>query len=223
MNAQEFVQALFDASDPGYADFSKALSNSDYVHIGVRFPALKKLVKAHYSDPELRIEEFELGHYIEVDLSYFCIALSRCKDREEQHAFLLENIKYAKSWMVTDTIPPYMKRPTFEAFLPFFLRCYRSKAVYQRRLAFVYAMKFRKDARVLELFQYLPEGDEYMVMMGEAWFLATVAITFPEEVFAWIAKTHDSALREKTISKIVESYRIDDGMKARFKSLRVFD
>ena len=57
-------------------------------------------------------------------------------------------------------------------------------------------------------------------MMAEAWFLATLAISFPDEVFSFLKQITDTTLMRKTISKICDSYRIPEKEKDRFKSLR---
>ena len=59
-----------------------------------------------------------------------------------------------------------------------------------------------------------------MVMMGEAWLLATIAITYPLEVLDYLKSIDDKVLVRKTISKIVESYRVKEECKTLFKQLR---
>ena len=59
-----------------------------------------------------------------------------------------------------------------------------------------------------------------MVMMGQAWFLATVAISFGDEVYNYLSTLDDQVLKRKTISKMCESYRISDELKLKVRSLR---
>ena len=59
-----------------------------------------------------------------------------------------------------------------------------------------------------------------MVMMAEAWLLATVAIDFPDPIFNYLKNTNDITLKRKTISKMCDSFRINEKQKQRFKSLR---
>ena len=57
-------------------------------------------------------------------------------------------------------------------------------------------------------------------MMAEAWLLATIAITFPDEIYQFLSSTKDIALKRKTISKMCDSFRISQDTKEKFKQLR---
>ena len=47
MNYNELEKYLFEIGDSKFAEFSKSLSNSDYVSIGVKNPVLRQLIKEH--------------------------------------------------------------------------------------------------------------------------------------------------------------------------------
>ena len=220
MNYQELEKYLFSISDQKFADFSKSLSNSDYISIGVKNPLLRSLVKEHAKDKELKLNDFKLGQYLEVDFIYFGLGLCRCKDVNEQLDFLDKNISKAKSWAITDCISTYIKKIKFEQFWKFFIKNQDSKYTYSRRMAFILALKFYKDKEILKTLDYIKPDEEYMVMMAEAWLLATIAICYPNEIFDYLSKTNDLILKRKTISKICDSYRFDEVAKERFKSLR---
>ena len=59
-----------------------------------------------------------------------------------------------------------------------------------------------------------------MVTMGQAWLLASMAICYPEEIYNYLNESKNITLRKKTISKIVDSFRISDEYKIKFKGLR---
>ena len=220
MNYQELEKYLFNISDQKFADFSKSLSNSDYISIGVKNPLLRSLVKEHTKDKELKLNDFKLGQYLEVDFIYFGLGLCRCKDVNEQLDFLDKNISKAKSWAITDCMSTYIKKIKFEQFWKFFIKNQDSKYTYSRRMAYILALKFYKDKEVLKTLDYIKPNEVYMVMMAEAWLMATIAICYPDEIFDYLSKTNDLILKRKTISKICDSYRFDEVTKERFKSLR---
>lgn len=87
-------------------------------------------------------------------------------------------------------------------------------------MAFVVGLKLAKDKSILNTTKYIKKDDEYMVMMAEAWLLATVAIYYPNEVYDYFLECDDLTLKRKTISKMVDSFRIDEATKERFKGLR---
>ena len=220
MTYSELEKYLFDIREKKFADFSKSLSNSEYISIGVKNPILRNIIKEHIKDEELKTKDFILGKYLEVDFIYFGLSLSRLKKIEDQLAFLKTNIKNAKSWAITDTLGTYLKKCSFEQYWEIFIDLYDSKFTYDRRFAYVLGLKFYKDKRMLYVLKHIRTNEEYMVMMAEAWLLATIAISFEDEIFDFLQVLDDLTLKRKTISKICDSYRFDENAKNRFKTLR---
>ena len=220
MTYPELEKHLFEICDKKFADFSKSLSNSDYISIGVKNPILKQIIKDHVKDEELKLSDFKLGKYLEVDYLYFGIGLSRAKNYIEQLDFLDKNIHKAKSWAITDTASTYMKKFPFEVYFKFFKDHYNTKYTYERRMSYILGLKFYKEKEILTLLPYIKENEEYMVMMAEAWLMATIAIIYPNEIYDYLSQTKDITLKRKTISKISDSFRFTDETKERFKSLR---
>ena len=220
MTYKELEKYLFEISDKKFANFSKSLSNSEYISIGVKNPVLRQIVKEHAKDENLRIDDFEIGKFLEVDFIYFGLALSRAKTIEEQLNFLRDNIKKAKSWAITDCVQTYLKKSDFNMFLKFFKDLHDSNLTYERRFCYVFGLKHWKNPRIFDIFPLIQTNEEYMVMMAEAWLLATVAIQYPDQVYTYLEHLDDLALKRKTISKMCDSFRISDEQKVRFKKLR---
>ncbi len=220
MNYKELKDCLLSSGDEKFSKFSKTLSNSDYLVIGVKNPILRQIIKEHVEDEELKTEDFVLGEYLEIDFIYFGLSLSRLKNIDDQLEFLRKNIKYAKSWAITDTVSTYIKKHDFAKYFEFFKAMYNTKHTYERRMAYILGLKHYKDELVLKVLNNINENEEYMVMMAEAWLLATIAIQFPNEIFEFLKRSDDMTLKRKTISKINESFRISDDLKERFKTLR---
>lgn len=216
----ELEKYLFSVGDKKFAGFSKSLSNSDYISIGVKNPVLREIIKEHVNDLELVLDDFKLGTYLEVDFIYFGLALSRNKDIDSQLEFLKENIHLAKSWAITDCVSTYIKKLTFDKYWDFYLGMYKSKYTYDRRMSYILGLKLFKDKNILKVLDHMTYNEEYMVMMSEAWLLATMAIIYPKEIYEYLRKLDDITLKRKTISKIVESYRIEKDMKDKYKKLR---
>lgn len=220
MTYKELGKYLENNANKKFADFAKTVSNSEYLVFGVKNPVLRQIVKEHVKDEEMRLEDFKTGKYLEIDFIYFGLALSRCKNIDEQLEFLKENIKKTKSWAITDTAATYLKKLTFDKYWSFFLKLVKSPFIYDRRMAYVVGLKLAKDKNILKVTEYIQKDEEYMVMMGEAWLLATVAIYYPNEAYDYLLKCDDLTLKRKVISKMVDFFRIDEATKERFKGLR---
>ena len=220
MNYNELLDYLSSIKDDKFASFSKSLSNSSYNVIGVKNPIIKKIIKEHKNDEELDINDFILGEYVEVDLIYFGLAISRLNSIDEQLAFLKSKIKLAKSWMITDCVSSFLKKMTFKQFYNFFIHSYKSKYTYERRMAYVLGLKQYKDERILSLLPLFKNDEEYMVMMSQAWLLSNIAINYKDEIYNYLHSCIDETLKRKTISKIIDSFRFSEKDKELFKSLR---
>lgn len=211
---------LVSIGDKKLAEFTKPLLHSDYKVIGIYQPDLKRIVKEHAFDEDLRVEEFELGEYFEIDYLYFAFSLKRLLTLEEQLSFLKKQIRLAKSWAITDSVPSFLKKMDFAHFQSFFKSSYQSKFTFERRMAYVLGLKFYKDERILKLLPSFGKAEEYMVMMAEAWLLSCIAIRFEDEVYAYLSGCDGLVLKRKAISKILDSRRFNEESKSRFKSLR---
>ena len=216
----ELKEYLLRNGDQKFASFSKTLSNSDYLVLGVKNPVLRSIIKEHKNDVELDPKDFELGKYLEIDFIYFGLSLVRLTNTKAQLQFLKDEIRLAKSWAITDCVSTYLKKVSFEDFYAFFKATYRSKYTYERRMAYILALKQCRDEKVLSILPLITFNEEYMVMMAEAWFLSTLAITYQNEVVDYLKNLDDVVLKRKTISKISDSYRFTSNDKDRFKSLR---
>lgn len=220
MKYHELVSLLFDNKDPRFAEFSQSLSNSDYISIGVKNPVLREIIKNHINDHELLLEYFELGKYLEIDFIFFGLGVLRLKTNKEKLNFLKENIHQAKSWAITDSVATYIKKLMFEDYWAFFMGMYHSKHIFDRRMAYVLGLKVYQDKKILHILHYINTNEEYMVMMAEAWLLATIAVKYPTEIHEFLENLDDLTLKRKTISKISDSFRFDQQTKNKFKELQ---
>ena len=220
MNYSELLDLLLSLHDEKYAAFQKPLCNSDYEIIGIKIPVLKKIAKEHYKDKDLDLAEFEHHHYLEVEMIYVIFGMLQNKSIDDKLKFILENVKYADSWMITDTPNGFLKDLDFDRYFEFFKKTYLDKHIFTRRIAYILGLKVYRDSRILKVLNYLKDDDEYMVTMGQAWLLASMAICYPEEIYQYLAKSNNVTLRKKTISKIVDSFRINEEYKSKFKTLR---
>ena len=220
MNYSELYNYLFSIRDLKFMEFSKTISNSSYEVIGVKTPILKDLVKKHFNDNELILKDFILGKYLEIDYLYYAINLKRLNDIKQQLSFISEEIKNAKSWAITDMITTYIKKYDFDIYYDFFKKLYKSKHLYERRMAYVLGLKLYKDKNILKILKHIKLNEEYMVMMSEAWLLQVIGLKYPYDVYDYLSNIDDITLKRKTISKICDSRRVPLELKDKFKNLR---
>ena len=215
-----FKKLLFDSADNKNMEFAKKVFNTSYKIVGLMTPTLKRIIQEHYKDEDLNLSDFELGEYQEIDIAYLVIALKRAKTYKEQMEFLKNNLYFVKGWAVTDVLNQYLKKATFAEYFPFFEHFAKCKNTYEVRFAYIGMLKHYDSPDIEKIVPFLRYNEEYMIMMAEAWLLATIAIKNSDFVYGLLKNMDDVVLRNKTISKMNDSFRISKEDKARFKTLR---
>ena len=84
-----------------------------------------------------------------------------------------------------------------------------------------YYVDFDYLAVIFGVVERLAEREEYYVRMAIAWLLAECFIKFPDETMSYLAVSHlPKWTYNKTISKICDSLRVDEGIKVILRGMR---
>jgi 3-methyladenine DNA glycosylase AlkD len=194
---------------------------SDLPSAGLTIPQVKAVAAKHFSDRELVLEEFSLAESLELTTCFFWLSLKRLETFKAQMDFLAKKVRYAQSWAITDSLSQFMRKGEETEFISYFKRFVRSKYLYEKRFAYVYAMQYYRESDVSFFIRGMIPDDEYYVYMGQAWLLATLAIRHFEEVKDFLSSAPmPEVLKRKTISKMVDSFRISDSQKRIVKEIR---
>ena len=187
----------------------------------VTTPHLKAVCKKAFSQ-NFDITLLNTDELLEYQLSFFIMGLMSFSKFKDQLDFIYNNSYRAKSWMTTDICNQYYKKMSFDEFVPYFNKLKKMKGVYQRRFAYVIALKFVKDENNSSfLIKNIVKSDEYYVYMAESWLLAEIAVYHYELVKDFLISSDALiVLKKKTISKILDSFRIDDDKKEEIKIIR---
>lgn len=187
---------------------------------GTKIGHIKEVIKK-YKNVSIDLEAIPLNESVELTMIYFALFLLKIDEAKEQFIFLDKKVEYANSWMITDFLGQYIHKISFKEYLPFFKKFIASKKEYKMRFAYVYMLKFYKEVKLDSFSMYLKDDERYYVYMSLAWLLATFAINDEEGIYSYLKENNLSLkTKRKTISKIVDSFRISASSKERFKNLR---
>jgi hypothetical protein len=185
-----------------------------------KIPHVKAVAKVYADNPDFDPKSIPLSESVELTLVYFWIVLKRCSSFGEQMSFLDQKLGYANFWMITDGLPQQIKKVPASEFLPYYRKWVASKEEYCKRFAYVEAMSHYRES-ITPFLKGLRPDKSYYVTMSQAWMLATFAIPHFQEVVAFLEKDKlPLLLKRKTISKMVDSYRISPEEKEIVKKLR---
>ncbi|MPM25682.1 hypothetical protein SDC9_72181 [bioreactor metagenome] len=147
-------------------------------------------------------------------------------------AEIKEKIEYCKSmmpfidgWAICDSICTTIKlKPVeYSAFWEYAFMCTASSEEFMARFGFVSMLHLFIDSEhINEIINQIDTKNfaGYYDSMAAAWLLADCMVKFPDLVFEYMENNHMSDwLHNKAISKMRESYRVSDEMKAELNKL----
>lgn len=219
-------ERLLSYQDEKYKEFqSKLVPNIDKeTIIGVRTPQMRKIVKEIYDTNEANIFLQTFPHkYYEENLVHFFL-ISKIKDFDECIKEVEKFLPYINCWPVCDQATPMVFKKNHDKLLPLIKKWINSNHVYTARFGIRMLMnEFLNDDFKEEYLELVSSksGDDYYLKMMVAWFFATALAKQYNATIKYIEnRCLDPWIRQKTIQKAVESYRVSDEHKEYLKKFR---
>ena len=226
-NHPSLLDSLLALQDLSYKEFQCGLMptvDPDTV-IGVRMPALRKLVKDFAETPEAAEFLKALPHRYYEENNLHGLLISAMRDYDRAVAALDAFLPYVDNWATCDLIRPKV----FQKHLPELLEKIEvwlsSDRTYTIRFGLEMLMTcYLDDAfrpEYLELAAGVRSG-EYYVNMMIAWYFATALAKQYDAALPYLRERRlDPWIHNKAIQKAIESYRITSEQKAYLRSLKV--
>ncbi|MBR5102475.1 MAG: DNA alkylation repair protein [Muribaculaceae bacterium] len=226
MIVDEIRQRLVELRDDKNAPFVSKLFPTIEPNkvLGIRTPVLRSLAKDVIKRPDLQEFFADVPHHFFEENQLHAFIISLMRDYDVCIAELERFLPYVDNWATCDQMSPKVFAKRKKDLFPHITAWMKSKHEYTIRFAMCRLMSLYLDEdfepRHLEMVAQVSR-DEYYVKMMQAWYFATALAKQPTAALPYIEKrqlkpwTHN-----KAIQKAVESYRIDDEMKAYLKSLK---
>ena len=218
---------LLEQAEENYREFSSGIIPDVHNILGVRLPALRKIAKEIYKNGNWQefVNSAESEFMEETMLRGILIGL--IKDKPEKILEYVKNfVPQITNWAVCDTFCNSLKFTKNNKELVWeFLKPYlKSKRDYDIRFGVVMLLSFFIEEDYLDEILNLLENirhEGYYVKMGVAWAVSICYIKFPEKTHKFLknCKLGDWTFN-KSIQKIIESYRIDKPTKETLKKMK---
>ena len=216
VNVKKFLK---DNSDFGFAQFNKKFITSAYQITGVRIPQLRKFAKE--VEPE----------YIDLDsnstfeeILLYAFAAGQIKSEDEQLEYLQNLLPFIDNWATCDCTVSALKKLTGQKSYNFFCELLQDERQFHVRVGIVSMMRnFLKTDKLDDLLCRIRKIklQDYYVKMAIAWLYAELCTINFEKAKTEIENTDDKFIRNKSISKASESFRVNKPLKAELQKLRI--
>ena len=215
---------LLELCEPKYMKFTSALMPGVENVLGIRLPLLRKIAR-EIAAGDWRAYLAQAGdfYFEERMLQGMVISYARC-DPAEKLEHVARFIPKIDNWAVCDCFCWRLKAAERQPMWEFIRPRFRSEAEYEVRFAVVMALgNFVDQAHLEDLLQLLDgiRHEAYYARMGVAWAVLVCYIKFPERTHAWLESCSlDDWTFNKSLQKIVESYRVSDAAKQQIRTMK---
>ncbi len=219
----EILEKLENLKDEKYKQFnSKLCPDTKMEMLGIKIPILRKLAKEILKE-DLNWKDFvkneHTKYFEEVILQGLLIAYSKL-EFEEKIKFIKLFVPRIDSWAICDTFVPTLKikKVDLEKYWNFIIPYSNSKREFEIRFAVISMLDyFIIDEYVDKVIKILDSinNDGYYVKMGVAWTLAEIGIKYNSKAMIYLKENNnlDKFTYNKTLQKMIESFRIDANQK----------
>lgn len=204
LNYKQFIEKLIPTMDP------------DKI-IGVRVPQLRKIVKTQNLDEFIK----KLPHKTHEENLLHGLCLNQISDLDNCLDSIRAFIPYLDNWSVVDTIYPKVLKQNREKTIGLIDELLASNQEYICRLGIRLLLSYYvKDETIYQKVVDV-QHDGYYVLMMKAWFFCEAIIVNEEQAIKVLENEQlDVWTHNKTISKCVDSFRLNKEIKEKLKSLK---
>ena len=227
MSYTEFLKLIEENKDEKYREFSAKLTPNIGESVGVRIPVLKKFAKEEAKgDWEEFFDKCENRLFEEKMVRGFIICF--LKESIERKLLLMEDfINIIDNWSICDSIccAFKLKKNEEEKVYEFAKGYFEKDGEFEKRFGIVIMLShFIDEKHIDEILKMLNNIDDekFYVSMACAWALSVCYIKFEDKTYKAIKEGKLSKETvSRTVTKIIQSYRVDDRGKQRAKELRI--
>lgn len=228
----KILNKLIELQDIEYKKFNQKLCpDTKREMLGIRVPILRNLAKEILKNNDYDWEKFikneNTKYFEEVLLQGFIIGYSKL-EFDKKLEYIKMYVPRIDSWAISDTFVPTLKikEKDLEKYWDFILPYIKSEKEFDVRFAVISMLDyFINDNYVDEVIRLLDKikHEGYYVKMGVAWTLAEIGIKYNEKLMKFLENKNnlDKFTYNKTLQKMIESYRINDSQKDVLRKMKI--
>ncbi len=224
----DIKKELIDLSEPNLAKMNaQGNPNTKHKMLGIRVPILREKAKELVKEYELKklLENIDEEYHDEVLLKGLIIGYSKI-DIENKLKLISWYLPKIDSWGLTDSFIPTLKikENDLKRYWKFILPYIKSKKEFDVRFSIIMMLDYYIiDDYVDKVIKLLVniKHDGYYVKMAIAWTLCEIGIKYNDKFLKYIDSCNlDKFTYNKTLQKLIESYRISNEQKELFRKMK---
>ncbi|HVI39136.1 MAG TPA: DNA alkylation repair protein [Anaerovoracaceae bacterium] len=223
---QTIRERIFDRAEEEYKKFQSKLIPGEDRLLGVRLPYLKELAKEiAKEDWREYLNNAQDEYYEEIMLQGLVIGYAKAEPQEILH-YTAQFIPKITNWGVCDSFCTGLKLAKKHPQLVWdFIQPYlKSGKEFEIRFAVIMMLAhFIADEFIDQVITNLDKvhHDGYYVKMGVAWAISVCFVKYPDKTMAYLKNSNlDNFTFNKSLQKILESYRVDQEAKVIIRSMK---
>lgn len=223
---EKYIEYLISYKDYEYKEFQEGIVNTKLNIIGVRMQYLKEIANdIGKSNNVLNYLEYIDKEYYESVLIYGLV-LSKCSD-DIINKYIMKFLELIDNWAICDSFCSSMKcvRNKLGKWWIYLVNLIDLDKEFQTRFSMVMFMDYylcdNYIDRVLKIVCSI-KSDYYYINMAISWLLSVAIIDYKDKVINILeSNVLSKFVQNKTISKIQDSYRVDNNTKEFVKKFRI--
>lgn len=223
---QTIRERLYDLAEEDYRKFSSSLIPGEEKILGVRLPHLRDLAKEiAKGEWQEYLNNAQDEYYEEIMLQGLVIGYAKASP-EEILKYTERFVPKIGNWGICDSFCTGLKLAKKHPELVWdFIQPYlRSGKEFEIRFAVIMMLAhFIDDDHIDRVITSLDgiRHEGYYVRMGVAWAVSVCYVKYPEKTMAYLKNSKlDDFTYNKSLQKILESYRVDQDAKAIIRSMK---
>ncbi len=228
---QNVKEKLLSAANSDLAKFNtKLCPDTNRKVLGIRIPDLRKMAKdISKQDYKTFLDEAknEKQEYIEEVIIQGLVIGYANIELDDKLKLITEFVPKIDSWIITDTFCPTIKikKQELQKAWDFVIPYTKSKKEFEARFGIIMLLDYfiipEYVDKVIEVIDKI-ENKNYYTQMAMAWTMAEIGIKFNDKLIAYLKGKNnlDKFTYNKTLQKMIESYRISDKQKTELKTMK---
>lgn len=224
-NYSEFISYLEGFIDSNYLEFNKKIVNTSSNMLGIRTPILRKIAKDIAKRNPIEFLNILEHNYFEESILEGLV-ISCFKDVESFDKYLNLFIPKINNWATCDMCISSMKQMrNDEKYFNLAKELIKSKKEFEIRTGYIIMLSHFIDNDHIDIILDILNKEEkfnyYYVNMAKAWLISVCFVRFRDKTLSFIKNNKlDTFTYNKSIQKIIESYRVNKSDKEYLKKLR---